>query len=230
MSCPTHNLIAAAALRTNALIGVDAAELEATYITRPLTDADFNSSIFPFTAYIDSLVQVQGKLAEAIAKSGNYVHRAYLASETDALASGASLPSVDTDGSPIIGNFGGARDGTSNVTLTRMPVAVVRNRLLGTAIYLAPAYQFALTPGHLLHTRTTAILDCCIWDADAQTAIYAANEDFTLADSLVEAVICGACAMLVRDDEFLEQSARWATYFASTLAMFPPAKLESQAA
>jgi hypothetical protein len=230
VSYPSQNLLAAAAVRTNALTGVDAAALETTYATRPLASSNFQSSIFPFTAYIDSLVQAQGKLAEAIAKSSDRVHRAYLLSETSALSSGDNLPSVDSAGAPIIGNFGGARDGSSGVALTRMPVATIRNRLLATNIFLAPAYQFALTPSQILHTRTTAILDCCVWDADDQTAIYVANGDFTLADSLAEAVICGACAMLMRDDEFVEQSTRWAQYFASTLETFPPATMEAQAA
>lgn len=230
MSYPTHDLIAACAVRTNALVGTAAAALQTAYTTRPLTTSEFDSSIFPFTAYIDSLVQAQGKLAEAIAKSGDRVHRAYLLSETAALSSGADLPSVDSAGAPIIGNFGGAKDGTSGITLTRMPVATVRNRLLGTNIFLAPAYQFALTPSQILHTRTTAILDCCVWNAAAQTTIYTSNGSFTLADSLVEAVICGACAMLMRDDEFTDQATRWAGYFATTLASFPPAIMESEAA
>jgi len=69
-----------------------------------------------------------------------------------------------------------------------------------------------------------------VWDADVQTAIYDQNGDFTLADSLVEAVICGGCAALVRDDEFLQQSQLWAQYFQSTIASIPPAVMESQAA
>lgn len=230
MSYSTHDIIAAAAIRINALVGTDPVELQVTYSTRPLTDELFQSSIFPFNAIRDSCVQVQGRLAQAIGLSGDRVLRAYLRGTSAALASGAELPSVDASGTPFIGNFGGAIDGSDGTSLTRMPVATVRNRLLAPLLYLAPAYQFALTPDQFLHTRTTAKLYGCVWDADAQTAIYDQNGPFTLADSLVEAVICGTCAMLMRDDEFTDQATRWATYFQTTLASIPPAIVEAEAA
>lgn len=230
MSYATHDLLAAAALRINALVGTDPVELQITYATRPLTDELFQSSIFPMNAIRDSLVQAQGRLAEAIALSGERTLRAYLRGTSAALAPYAELPSADESGAPFIGNFGGAFDGEDNTPLTRMPVATVRNRLLAPLLYLAPAYQFALTPDQFLHTRTTAKLYGCVWDAAAQTAIYDQNGNFTLADSLVEAVICGGCAMLMRDDEWIEQSGRWATYFQTTLASIPPVTDEAQAA
>lgn len=229
MSYQTHDLLASASLRINALDGTDPAELQVTYSTRPLTDEVFQSSIFPMNAIRDALVQAQGKLAQVIALSGNRVLRSYLRGSSSALASGADLPSTDSAGAPFIGNFGGAVD-QDGVALTRMPVAVVRNRLLAPLLYLAPAYYFALTPDQILHTRTTVVLDGCVWDADAQTAIYDQNGEFTLADSLVEAVICGACAALVRDDEFMPQAQMWGQYFTTTMASIPPATMEAQAA
>lgn len=230
MSYELHNLLAAAAIRINALQGTDPVELQITYSTRPLTDELFQSSILPMNSIRDSLVQATGKLAQAIGLSGDRVLRAYLRGTSAALASGANFPSADATGTPFIGNFGGAIDGDDGTSLTKMPVAVVRNRLLAPLIYLAPAYYFALTPDQFLHTRTTAKLYGCVWDADAQTTLYDQNGNFPLADSLIESVICGGCAMLVRDDEFVEQSGRWATYFASTLASIPPAIIEAEAA
>lgn len=230
MSYATHDLLAGTAIRINALVGTDPVELQTTYSQRPLTDELFQSSIFPMNAIRDALVQVQGRLAQAIGLSGDRVLRAYLRGTSAALASGATLPSADTAGTPFTGNFGGAIDGSDGTSLTRMPVAVVRNRLLAPLLYLAPAYQFALTPDQFLHTRPTAKLYGCVWDADAQTAIYDQNGNFTFADSLVEAVICGACAMLMRDDEFTDQATRWASYFSTTLASIPPAIVEAEAA
>lgn len=230
MSYSTHDVLAACAIRINALSGTDPVELQVTYSTRPLTNELFDSSIFPMNAIRDCCVQSQGRLAQAIGLSGDRVLRAYLRGTSAALAPYTELPSVDASGIPFIGNFGGAVDGDDNTPLTRMPVATVRNRLLASSLYLAPAYQFALTPDQFLHTRTTAKLYGCVWDADAQTAIYDQNGNFTLADSLVEAVICGACAMLMRDDEFADQATRWATYFSTTLASIPPAVDEAQAA
>lgn len=69
-----------------------------------------------------------------------------------------------------------------------------------------------------------------MYDADDQTTIFDANGPMLLSDSLAEAVICGGCAMLVRDDEFMAQAQIWANYFAVALAAFPPAKMEQVAA
>ncbi len=230
MAYELHNLLAAAAIRINALQGTDPVELQVTYSTRPLTDELFQSSILPMNSIRDSLVQATGKLAQAIGLSGDRVLRSYLRGTSAALVTGSELPSVDDVSTPFIGNFGGAIDGADSTALTRMPVAVLRNRLLSPLIYLAPAYYFALTPDQFLHTRTTAKLYGCVWNAETQTQLYDQNANFPLADSLIEAVICGACAMLVRDDEFNEQASRWAGYFAHALASIPPAVIEAEAA
>lgn len=226
---PTHDLLAGVAIRVNALRGTDEVELQETYSTRPLTNANFNSSIFAMNAIRDSCVQAQGTLGGAIALSDNRSARASLRSVTSALASGASLPSTDSSGFSIIGNYGDVYDGSDSSVLTRMPVALVRNRLLSPTIFLAPAYYYALAGGQILHTRTTAILECCIYDNDTQTTVFDNNGPMILADDLAEAVICGACAMLFRDDEFTDQATRWAGYFATALAAFPPAKMEQAA-
>jgi hypothetical protein len=227
----SHILLRGAAVRTNALLGTDAVALQTTYSTLPLTDAVFISSIFPMTAYIDALVQKQGQLSRAIALSADRTARAYLRSETAPLASGASIPSTDVNGAPIIGNLGDVIDGTvTTQKLTRKPVATLLNYQRAPGIFLVPRYNYALASGQILHTRTTVTIECCVFDADAQTAVYANNDDFTLDDSLAEAVICGACAMLMRDDEFVDQATRWAAYFATALAGFPPAIMEAQAA
>jgi hypothetical protein len=88
----SHILLRGAAVRTNALLGTDAVALQTTYSTLPLTDAVFISSIFPMTAYIDALVQSQGQLSRAIALSADRTARAYLRSETAALASVRQSP------------------------------------------------------------------------------------------------------------------------------------------
>lgn len=70
MSYELHNLLAAAAININALVGTDPAELQVVYSTRPLTDELFQSSIRPMNSIRDSLVQATGVLAQAIGLSG----------------------------------------------------------------------------------------------------------------------------------------------------------------
>ncbi len=230
MSVPYHDLLAKVSVITNSLVGTDPVELQTTYSTRPLTDELFDSSIFPMAAIVDAIINAEEKLAEAIGFSADRALRAYLRSETAALASGADLPSADVSGNPITGSFGSVLDGEDQtIVLTRMPVALVRNRLLSAGIYLAPAYYYALASGQILHTRSTVVLECCVYNATTQTAACNFNEDMLLPDTMAEAIINGALALLIRDDEFRDQATVFAGYFAAELAAIPKATMEQQA-
>ncbi len=224
-----HDLLARVAIRVNALVGTDPVELQVTYETRPLTDELFDSSIFSFNAIRDSLIDCEGKMAQAIALSSNRTLRAHLRALSDPLASGAALPTQATS-RPIIGNFGAVLDTTDSTTCTPQPVALVRNRLLAPLLYLAPAYYFALDGATLLHTRTTVNLECCVYDAADQTDAFNANEVILLPDSLAEAYVNGSIALLVRDDEFMAQATQAANYFTAFLSTLPPAQMEATAA
>jgi hypothetical protein len=226
----THDLLADAAIRINALSGTDPVELQVTYTTRPLTDELFQSSIYPMGAIISALVLAQGKLVETIALSDKRTQLAYFTSLTVALPTGSALPSVDASDNSIIGNFGACLDAETLEPLTRKPVAFVQNILKAAANYLVDLDYFSLASGYIQHTHDNVKLECFVYNADDQIALYNFNETFPLADALAEAVICGACAMLARDDEFESQAARWAGYFAAELANYPPATMEQQAA
>lgn len=232
MGVPYHSILAATALRINALVGVDQAELETTYIksaTQPLTVDDFQSSVFPMTAIRDANLHTEQKLAEAAGRSADRALRSRLRSESDPLASGDPLPSFDVNGLSIVGNYGAVWDETDpTIVYTRQPVAVIRRRLARTDLIL-PVYQFALDSGFIVHTGTNVIVECCVWDWLNQTAAYDANDDMLLPDAMAEAIICGGVALLVRDDEFMEQAGRYATYFAAELAAIPAATMEGQA-
>lgn len=226
-----HDILAAVAVRINALQGTDPAELQITYSQRPLTDEVFQSTIFPMNANRDAILNAEQKLANAISLSADRTLRTFLRSVTEPLATGNALPKFDFEGNPIIGNFGAVLDGADqSIMVTRMPVAVVRNRVLAPDIFLAPAYYFALDGVRLIHTRDTVILECCVYNAETQTSRFDFNETMLLPDSMSEALICGACAMLVRDDEWVQQAQQWAAYFTTTLASLPPATMEQIAA
>lgn len=175
-------------------------------------------------------MNAEQKLAEAIGFSADRTLRAYLRSETAALASGADLPSTDASSNPIIGNFGAVMDADAPTRmLTRMPVPLIQNRLLAPNLYLVPVYQYALDSGQILHTRTTVTIECCVYNAATQTTAFDNDGPILLPDSLVEAYITGALAMLVRDDEFLAQSTQYGTFFATELANIPRGAMEAQA-
>lgn len=232
-----HDLLAAVAVRINALGNVDipewnatdAAGLQVVYSQRPLIDEMFGSSIFPMNAIRDAIIETEGRLARAIAYSTDQTQRAYVSSVTGALASGAELPSLDANSVPIIGSFGEVKDQDETV-MTRMPVPVLRNRLQTTGVYLVNPYYFALAGQTILHTSTTVTIECCVYSAQTQTDLFNRDAEILLSDSLAEAYIDGSCAMLFRDDEWSQQAQQFGTYFTTTLAQFPPAKLEQAAA
>lgn len=224
-----HDIGAAVGLRINALQGTDPVELQVTYATRPLTDEVFGSSIFPFNAIRDAVIECEGKIARTAALSADRTLRAYLRGFTDALASGDAIPLVDSADVPIIGNLGMIKDGDSNVVMTRKPVALVRNYLNAPGIYLVSLYNYALDGSTIIHTRETVIAECCVYSASAQTAAFDANDPILLPDGLAEAYINGALAILVRDDEFLAQSTQYANFFTAFLSTIPPAAMEQQA-
>jgi hypothetical protein len=226
-----HDLLASTAIRVNALVGTDPVELQITYSTRPLTDELFDSSIFSFNAIRDAIIQVEGRLANTIARSNDHSLRAYLASFTNPLATGAVLPSLDINGTPIIGNFGACVDASDNtLMLTRKPVPYVQTILRSPLNYLISLYHYALDTNRVIHTSALILLECCVYSASAQTEAFDANLPILLPDSLAEAYINGAMALLVRDDEFTAQASQYANYFGTTLAAIPAATGEEQAA
>jgi len=224
-----HDIAAAVALRINALVGTDPVELQTTYSTRPLTDELFDSSIIPFNSVRDSIVQCEGKIAQVVSLSANRTLRAYLRELSDPTVSGDPVP-TGIAGAPIIGNFGAVLDADDGTVCTPQPVPVVRNRLLAPNIYLVPAYYFAIDGATVIHTRTWVQFECCVYDAATQTAAFDRNGVILFPDSLAEAYINGAMALLVRDDEFVTQSQLYAQFFTTFLGTLPPATMESQAA
>lgn len=231
MSTPWHNILASVAVGVNGLLGTDPAELEATYNTRPLTVADFNSSAFPMSRMRDSILNAQEKLVQAIGKSDDRVLRRPLQSLTAPLASGALLPQVDAGSVGIIGNFGSVLDSADQTKVCqRTSIREIQRRLRSSAVFILPAYNFALLGERILHTRANVVLECCVYDAATQTAAFDANDDMLLPDSMAEALIAGGSAGLFRDDEFLDQVKEWRAMFAATLTAIPPALMEDQAA
>jgi len=231
-----HDLAAMVGLKINALgsdlnPATDPVELQQVYSQRPLTDEVFGSSIFPFNAIRDALIEAEGKMASAIARSADKSLRAYLKGFTSPLATGADLPSLDINGVPIIGNFGACYDAADNtIMLTRKSVPYIQTILRSPLNYIVPLYHYALDTNRILHTTDLAVLECCSYSAAAQTDAFDSMSEILLPDALAGDYVNGAGAILVRDDEFLAQSGRFAEYFTTFLNSIPPAIGEQQAA
>lgn len=219
-TCTYHDLLAAAAVRINALDGTDAVALQNTYSARPLTDANFISSIFPLNAIRDAILNAEQRLATAIGDVGNHPWRSFIISETDPLTSGDVMPSVDKNGIGIIGIYGNVLDGNNPALVCTEPddqeLEMIRRWQLAPQLWIMPLYNYALDGNGITHTRTTVTVQVCVYDYATQQAAFDADDTILLPDVLAPAYISGALAGLVRDDEFVQQAALYAQYFNAT--------------
>lgn len=202
-------------MRCNALVGATAAALELTYAALPLTDADFQSSIFPFTAFLDQETGSIARFADIISSTGNHPWRSFVGlTVTDTLDSGDVMPSVGTNGDPIIGIYGSVLDADDQtIVCTEYPEQVIRRRNNNLAIWTIPVYGFKMSGDGIVHTRPNGVaVQVCTFNWDSIAAIVAANGDLPLPDSLANAICYDMVGALVRDDEFVTQSAIYRKY------------------
>ena len=217
MGVPYHDLLASVALRINALADATLpAELQATYAIRPLTSAQFDSSIFPFDDIKGAVKKAVATFKLAIANKGGHPWRNYpgLASVTEFVNNGGDLPGQDESGLSIIGVWGTVFDATDNRPLIEAPLEQIMRRNALTTMFLLDQYKFKIDDQKLWHTRANdrVKMKVCIYDGITEQEAIDANDDMTLPDVLEPAVMSAAIALLVRDDEFMGQASQYAQY------------------
>lgn len=215
-SATYHSIAAAVGLRCNALSGTDPVELQQVYSQRPLTDEMFDSSIFPFGAIRDTILNAEQRLVLSIANSDDPFWRAEIGSKTDPLANGDVVPDLDENGVTIVGAYGAVLDSADQTKVcSKMDVELLRMRDLAPNLWVMPQYNYTFVGDVVLHTRPLVVVQVCVYDFLAQQNAFDADDTILLPDALVPAYIAGAMAGLVRDDEFIQQSSLYAQYFAS---------------
>jgi hypothetical protein len=209
-----HNILAQIAIRANALVGAQAAALETNYTTRPLTSANFKSSIFPFTAVKDALQTAEERFAMAIANVRKHTWRSSLLGVTATLAHKADIPAVDGAGKKIIGVWGGVYDYTDATECTEASVAQITRwvRMISAGTLKTPYYRFNKDGDRVLHTRANVVAKVCVYDRATQRTAIDANTAMLLPDVCEAGLYALGVAQLVRDDEFMNQSARFADF------------------
>lgn len=220
MALTYHTILRQILLRTNSLVGVDAATLETTYTTSPLTASLSESADFAYTPQIDALINAEEMLAQAIADTGNHPWRSYLKSVTVALVHKSALPALDINSKQIIGIYGAVADATDGTVCIERSESRINRRVLNPgAFWLVDAYWFKIDGQRILHTRANVVIDVCIYDRAAQGTAVAGNTAMLLPEVLEQALVCGAAGMLMRDDAFTRQAQTYRGYFADTVAM-----------
>jgi hypothetical protein len=233
MTTKYHDLLADVALRANAFDAPLPADIEAKYKTRPLTAALFNSADFSYEAMIAALAGAEEQLVNAIAATPDNEDRGYFTIPTAPLASGTLMPIAAAGGKAIIGVAGAVRDAGDFGLCTERPVQEIeRLNLDAGQLYIIPAYFFKIVGNRIFHTRRNnqVVVDVCVYDYTSQIQAITTNTTMLLPDDLGEALICGAVATLVRDNEFAEQAGLYAGYFATVLARYGPTSSAEKAA
>lgn len=214
MSATWNDVLRQIAITTNALIGALPADLQATYSTVPLTAANFQSSIIPFTMMIDKMLNAQSGLVGAVAATANHPWRSFIADVTAALASGAEMPTTGTSGSEIVGVYGAVRgeDSEEIYTLSEVQDIRVRNQNPG-GMFILPVYQYAFYDRRILHTGDEdVIVDVCVYERPNADTLDLTTE-ILLPDVALPAYVAGGVMECCRDDEFLQQAGRFGEYF-----------------
>ena len=211
MAITTHIVLREAAIRLNALRGALPAALETTYGTLPLTSANFQSSVFPFTSFLDQETASIARFANVIAETGNHPWRAFLVSETATLLTGALMPSTNAAGDPVIGLYGSVLDADDDtIVCTEYPEQVIRRRLNNPTAWVVPVYGFKMSGDGIIHTRPNGVVvQVCTFNWTTVYNLVANNENFPLPDSLANAVVYDMVGSMIRDDEFIPQAAQY---------------------
>lgn len=215
MSVPYSKVIAECGLRINAVPGTLAASLETNYVAGTVN----NSAIFPPTAIKDAVITTEEKLATAIADTGGHPYRAYIQSQTDTLASGDNMPSLDENSKPIIGIYGAVLDSDNPVLVcTEQPTEVIRRWEALRTYFKMPFYYYSMSGDSVIHTRPNGVVvQVCMYSASDQRTSLTASGNIKLPDALEEAYVWGALSTLMRDDEFLPQAQVYRQLFSDTL-------------
>lgn len=214
-----HDIIAGTALRIDALVGAQAATLQTTYETRPLTTAEFQSTIIPFAGIKNGVQYAESKLVNAIAETGNHPWQANIRSVTAALSNGDAIPAVDTNSVKIVGIYGAVKDvATGNVCFAKSLAEIQRRNDNANSFWVVPVYWYRMDGTRIYCTPDEVTIDVCVYDADEQSRAIDNDTDILLPGTLEEAYVCGALAYCLRDDEFTSQAAIFRGYFNDTIA------------
>lgn len=208
----TYNtVIRSVALAINALTGATAATLETSFSTVPLTSSNFQSSIIPFTAIKDRVLDSESQIVTAAANNANHPYRGALLTQTSALAYGAQIPTtVSSD--KIIGVRGAVRNQDSEV-MTKANLSQIRARVQNpNTMFVVDVDWYAIDDQRLYHTATTATIDVVAYSRPVADSLVLTT-NVLLPDDAAPAYVNGALMACIRDDEFMAQGGRFGASF-----------------
>lgn len=221
------------ALRIGAYPGIPSA-IEALYVAADPTTGMKSESFVP-ASLKDSLGAVEQEIAGAVATPREHPWQNIIADVTAAIASGELVPSVgvSTATAKVIGNYGQVRDAESpfRPLTADLPISEIRalSQNPGT-VFKSDIFSYAFERGRLVHTRTTATVDVCVYDFDVRKVAILADDGllFTEAEN---AYLSGVMSMLMNTDALLTELAnQYSPRYQAWLTAFRSGQTEPQKA
>lgn len=201
------------AIAVNALTGAVAATLETSYATVPLTSANFQSSILPFTRLKDAMLNSEAALINTVLSTAEHPWRASFTSQTAPLAYGALIPATNAGASVIVGSRGAVRDSVSGEPCTKNELEQIRDRVINpNGMWKIEVFWYAVDDQRIYHTRSNVVVDVCTYARPVADSLVLTS-NILLPDITVPAYVDGALMECVRDDEFMAQAERFGGMF-----------------
>lgn len=171
--------------------------IETSYITNPLTLAEFDGNETSFQGTKDSVLLAEEDFAKAIADTGNHPWRRVLNGITASIPHQGVIPSTDASSNQIIGIYGAIRDASDGTICTEMPLEVIRRRVRNAnSFYRCASYFYKIDGVRIEHTRTNATIDVCVYNRTTQAALMESNGNMLLPDALESALVSRALSYL----------------------------------
>src|SRR5688500_18644365 len=107
---PYRQILRMASQKMNAVTGTTKTNLEAAYITSPLTATQIGNTDFTISMISDHLVAVVGRIVRTYASVPGHPYRANNLSQTANIADKGVIPAINSAGKSIVGVYGAIRN------------------------------------------------------------------------------------------------------------------------
>lgn len=147
-----------------AVKGATPAQADANYTASPSTATVIGPDFLPSQVQ-DALAATISKTVECIASVPHHPERQRFADVTAALSNLDAIPRVGSGGATVIGVPGFVRDGSDGKAVLPAPLDAVRSytRFAATIYAGQDAYLYAINGNRIEHTRTTVIVEVCVF-------------------------------------------------------------------
>lgn len=151
----------------------------------------------PLLNFKDAILATEKELAQDIGNNIQNPMRSALYCRTASLADLAAIPTTDSSGYEIVGQFDSAIDVTTSKPLTLQPTQTISDILDNAATFFGTNnfYYYNIFGNNIRHTRSGgAYLQGCSWDYTVRAAAYDADGNSPLPQALETVWIDGVTA------------------------------------